>query len=261
MKPLRIVLAVVVVLAILVGLLVYWVFGRDQPDAVSLDDAVESVQAGADDPEENDPEENDANSEGDPGQGDTTGPSDVNGTWVVDTETGTFNFESADGSFVGFRIDEELTVGSVTAVGRTGDVFGSITIDETTLTAASFEVDLTTLGTNDRRRDDEVQETLSANGQTPAASFVLTEPIELGDDPASGQPLAFEGVGDLTINSTTQPATFDLQAQLVDDTIVVVASTTVTFTDYGLVMPSAPIVVSVDEVGVIEAQLLFVRDQ
>ena len=34
---------------------------------------------------------------------------DINATWVVDDEIGEFDFETASGSFAGFRVDEELT--------------------------------------------------------------------------------------------------------------------------------------------------------
>ena len=64
------------------------------------------------------------------GDGSTPAVTDVAGTWVVDTSTGEFDFESATGTFVGFRIQEELAgIGSTTAVGRTGEVTGSITIE------------------------------------------------------------------------------------------------------------------------------------
>ena len=51
----------------------------------------------------------------------------IEGAWTVDTETGEFDYETATGTFAGFRIQEELaSIGSTTAVGRTGDVSGSI---------------------------------------------------------------------------------------------------------------------------------------
>ena len=45
---------------------------------------------------------------------------DIDGEWIIDDEIGDFDFETASGSFAGFRVDEELTIGSVVAVGRTG---------------------------------------------------------------------------------------------------------------------------------------------
>jgi len=47
-------------------------------------------------------------------------------TWAVDTTVGEFSYEDSTGTFVGFRVDEELSgLGSTTAVGRTPDVSGT----------------------------------------------------------------------------------------------------------------------------------------
>ena len=57
----------------------------------------------------------------------------------------------------------------------------------------------------------------------------------------------------------TRAVEFPLQAKLVDGTVVVVGSLDVTFSDYGVTVPSAPIVLSVDDHGVLELQLLLTR--
>ena len=54
-----------------------------------------------------------------------------------------------------------------------------------------------------------------------------------------------EATGDLTIHGVTTPVTLPLEAQLVDDTIVVVGSLDIALSTYGVEAPSAPIVVSV----------------
>ena len=47
----------------------------------------------------------------------------VVGTWAVDDDFGDFTFDSASGSFAGFRVEKSLFTGQgVTAVGRTGVV-------------------------------------------------------------------------------------------------------------------------------------------
>jgi YceI-like domain len=91
------------------------------------------------------------------------------------------------------------------------------------------------------------------------ATFVLTEPIELGDAVTSGETVTVSAVGELTIHGVTTAVTIPLEAQLVDGTIVVVGSLDVTFSDYGVSVPSAPIVVSAEDNGVIELQLLFAQ--
>lgn len=223
---------------------VWWFLKDDAPAEVSLDAAVESV-AGAD---------------SDSVDGSATGTVDgIEGSWVVDTETGEFDFESATGTFAGFRIQEELAaIGSTTAVGRTGDVTGSITIEGSALTAASFDVDLTTITTNQSRRDDRVQDALET-ADHPTGTFTLTEPVELGEGAASGEPVAVTAVGDLTIHGVTRQVEIPLEAQLVDDTVVVTGSLDISFSDFDVDVPDSQVVVSVEDHGVMEMQLLLTQ--
>ena len=239
--------AVAVVVVALVGGVTWWYLRDDAPAPVALSSAVDAAgDAG------------DAAGDAD-GDEPAEAAADVSGTWVVDTETGDFDFEQASGTFVGFRIQEELaSIGSTTAVGRTGDVTGTLEIDGTTVTEASFEVDATTITTNESRRDDQVQRALETSTH-PTATFTLTEPIELGDDAGSGAPVTATAVGELTIHGVTRPVELGIEAQLVDDTIVVVGSTDIVFSDYGVTVPQARIVLSVDDQGVLELQLLLRR--
>ena len=50
-----------------------------------------------------------------------------------------------------------------------------------------------------------------------------------------------------------------LEAKLVGDTAVVVGSFDITFSDYGVSVPKAPIVLSVADNGDVEMQLLFTK--
>jgi polyisoprenoid-binding protein YceI len=234
-------LACAIVLVIALGGAGLWWFLRDDaPASVDLDTAVESVQ---------------------PADGSTTAAATdgVDGTWTVDAETGDFDYESATGTFAGFRVDEELSsIGSTTAVGRTGDVTGEVEIDGTTLSAATFDIDLTTITTNERRRDDKVQEALDT-GEHPTARFTLTEPIDLGDAASTGDTVEVTATGDLTIHGVTRQVEIPLEAQLVNDTVVVVGSLDLTFSDYDVEVPQSPIVLSVDDQGTLELQLLLTR--
>ena len=61
---------------------------------------------------------------------DAVATSAIAGTWTVDTSVGEFSYEDSTGTFVGFRVDEELAgLGSTTAVGRTPAVSGTVTIE------------------------------------------------------------------------------------------------------------------------------------
>ena len=84
-------------------------------------------------------------------------------------------------------------------------------------------------------------------------------PIELGDVPVDGATLAATASGDLTIHGVTLPVEVPIEAQLTGDTIVVVASIPVVFADYDIASPSSLNLLSVEDNGVIEMQLLFTR--
>ncbi len=53
-----------------------------------------------------------------------------------------------------------------------------MTIEGTTVTAATIEADMTSITTNDSRRNDKVQSALETSTY-PTATFVLTTPIVL----------------------------------------------------------------------------------
>jgi polyisoprenoid-binding protein YceI len=184
---------------------------------------------------------------------------DISGVWSVDTSIGEFSFEDSTGTFVGFRVEEELSsIGSTTAVGRTPEVDGTLTIEGTTVTAVVVEADLTAITTDDSRRDSRVRGALDTDG-FPTATFVLTTPIELGEAAAAGEVVRVEGTGDLTIHGVTRTVTIPLEAQLVDETVVVVGSVEIEFGDFDVEVPNAPIVVSADDHGPVELQLFFSR--
>ena len=239
----RIALALTATVALLVAGGLWYFFGGDSPDEVNLETATEQV----------------ADVAATSSDSDQTTATDVSGQWTVDAETGEFDYESATGSFVGFRIEEVLSsIGSTTAVRRTGDVSGALTIDGSVLTAASFDVDMTTITTEESRRDDNVQDALET-GDFPTATFTLTEPVELGAGAATGDAVSVTAAGDLTIHGVTQSVSIPIEAQLVGDTIVVVGSIAIVFADYDVAVPESQIVVSVEDEGVLELQLLFTR--
>jgi polyisoprenoid-binding protein YceI len=242
--PRKIVVGVVLGVALL-GAGVWWFLRDDAPPEVNLADAVSQVEGGG-------------STDGSAATGSGTVDT-IDGTWVVDASSGDFDFDDATGTFAGFRIKEELAgIGSTTAVGRTGDVTGTVEISDNTLRSASFEVNVTTITTNDGRRDNQVQRAL-ATGTNPTATFTLTQPLPLDPEAIDGEPLSVTAVGDLTIAGVTRSVEFPLEAQLVGGTVVVVGSIDIVFSDYGVSVPDSQIVLSVADNGTLELQVLLVK--
>ena len=143
-------------------------------------------------------------------------------------------------------------------VGRTGDVSGTLEIADEHVTSAEIAVDLTTLQTDDRRRDSAVQRALGTS-QHQTATFVLTGELHIEGAVESGEPVSFAAPGDLTVNGITQPVVVDIEAQLVGSVIAVVGSVEITFADFDVTVPQVPVVLSAEDHGIIEFQLLFRR--
>jgi polyisoprenoid-binding protein YceI len=106
----------------------------------------------------------------------TDGTGSAGGTWVVDATSG--SLEDGTSTFAGYRIQEELGgVGANTAVGRTRDVTGTLVIEGTSITSLSVEVDMTTLVSDEDRRDGQLRMRGLETDAFPTPTFVLTEPI------------------------------------------------------------------------------------
>lgn len=182
----------------------------------------------------------------------------INGTWNVDTSIG--SFADSTGSFVGYRVQEEMaSIGANTAVGRTPNVSGSLTISGTQVNAATITADLTSLQSDDQRRDGQLARQGIQTSQFPTATFKLTAPIELGSVPADGQEIQVTATGQLTLHGQTKDVQIPLKARLSGSTIAVSGSLPIVFADYGIEKPNSFMVLSIADEGTMELQLFFTR--
>ena len=251
--PLFVGVALVAVLA--VGTFGFWyAFLRPVPPAVSLPGASAGASAGA---------PAGASASATPSasmaaSGGTAAGGDLSGTWTVDTSVGSFSDFSS--SFVGYRVQEELAnVGAATAVGRTPDVGGTLTLDGTTLRAVEITADLTTLKSDNNMRDGQLRRQGLETGTYPTGTFVLTEPITLDAIPAEGETISVTATGDLTLHGVTKSVQIPLQAQINGDVITVIGSLEIVFADFGMTPPQSMLVLGIDDHGVMELQLTFSR--
>jgi polyisoprenoid-binding protein YceI len=200
----------------------------------------------------------DASATAEPTADSANAPAGLDGTWTVDGSVG--SFDDFSGSFVGYRVQEELVgIGASTAVGRTPDVTGSLTLDGSTITEASFEAGLTTLQSDSGMRDGQLGRQGLETDTYPTATFVLAEPIDLGGVPAEGATIQATAVGDLTLHGVTQRVEIPVEARLADGVVTVVGSLPIAFGDYGMTAPESMRVLSIDENGTMEFQLQFTQ--
>ena len=119
------------------------------------------------------------------------------GTWKI---TG--------GSVVQYRVKEVLFGQNSTATGSTKSITGSMTIAATKVDTASFRVDMTSVTSDESRRDDQFQGRIMDTAQFPTATFELSSPIELGAEPKDGVKKTYTATGKLTLHGTTKDVTF-----------------------------------------------------
>lgn len=292
------VVGVVGVLAIGVVVGLVWFFGGDEPEQVDAERALQQEQrqeelaeepetgeqpaetedpAEAEDPaetedpaEEPSAEERAGSDAGDMAGGDVgelgeepqevgppEDPQDLDGRWVVDRSR-EFNREEGQGTFGGYRIEEELAggIGNSVAVGRSPEVSGWVIFDEATVISAYAEVDLTQLVSDDDRRDNRVREELGAGA---SATFELEEEILLPEVPPVGEVIQLTANGTLTIRGVANEVEVQLQAAVTETGLIVAGSTDILLSDYDVDVPSATIVLSVSDEATLEWQLFLDR--
>ena len=185
---------------------------------------------------------------------------DGDGEWEVNASIGSFSDFTS--SFVGYRVQEELAnIGGHTAVGRTPNVSGSLTVKDRTVTAATITADLTTLVSDDDRRDGQLRRQALETNAFPEATFKLTEPINL---PAAGEDGSLQQgtiSGELTLHGVARPVKVPIQGRLEGGVVVLTGSIEIQFADYQIERPRSMIVLSVADHGTMEFQLFFTQVQ
>jgi polyisoprenoid-binding protein YceI len=171
----------------------------------------------------------------------------VSGTWTVTT-----------GSAVGYRVQEILFGQSNTAAGRTSSVTGSITIDGKTVASASFTADMTTVSSDQQRRDNQFNGRIMDTGSYPTATFKLSNPIVLSSIPSIGVQASTQATGVLTMHGTSKTVTFTITGQRTTSGIQITGQIPITFAEWNIPNPSfGP--VTTDDHGVLEFLLVFKR--
>ncbi len=233
-RVILIVLGVAVVALAGAAFLVFQVFSGDVPEEAALSSPTTSATSG-----------------------DAGAPSGgFAGTWTLDTSSR--SLDDGSSTFAGYRVDEELsTIGSHTAVGRTNQVTGSMTLSGSQVTALDVTVDMTTLASDDDRRDNQLRERGIQTDAFPTAAFTLTQPIDVGQVPAEGKAIDATASGDLTLHGVTRHVDVPVQARWTGSRIEIAGSVGITLADYQIEKPVGFIVLSIGDTGTIEFHLLF----
>jgi len=168
---------------------------------------------------------------------------------------------AAEGNQAQFSVREQLANLTLPndAIGTTTSVSGSLVIlpDGQPVAAESrFVVDLTTLKTDSSRRDGYIQRNTLETGTYPEAIFVPASAAGLPAPLPTSGAVAFQLTGDLTVHGVTRPVSWDVTGNVAGQTLSGTATTSITFTDFGMTLPRVGPVLSVEDL--IRLQIDFV---
>jgi polyisoprenoid-binding protein YceI len=158
------------------------------------------------------------------------------------------------GSFVGYRVDERyLGVGVRTAVGRTSAVTGSVTVNGDRVVRADLRADMTTVHSDQARRDDALRSRAIETDRYPAARFTLAGPVALGARPRLAR-------GTLTLHGRRAAIAVAVRGQrLSGDRLELVGSAPIRFATFAIEPPSVAGLVTVSDHGLLEFRLVLAR--
>ena len=174
---------------------------------------------------------------------------------ALDDASGNWNVTAA--SQVGYRVEEVLFGQNVTAVGRTNAVTGSVTIEDLTVTAAEFSVDMTTVKSDEPKRDAQFESRIMDTLNFPTATFVLAESIIVSKDALTDNS-THQASGVLTLRGTSKPVEVTIVSAIRDGAVVLVGEIEIVFAEWGIPNPSIP-GISTEDRGVLEFSLVLER--
>jgi polyisoprenoid-binding protein YceI len=176
---------------------------------------------------------------------------------VSDSGTLDGSWQIASGSIVGYRVQEVLAGQNHTAVGRTTNIRGTLTISGSSVTAGSFTVQMATIHSDESERDAQFDGRIMDVAAYPTATLTLTGPISLTPVPSDGVVRNYDASAKLTMHGQTRAVTFTLQAERTSAGIEVSGSIPILFADWDISNPSFPPFVTTQNHGLLEFLLKF----
>lgn len=161
-------------------------------------------------------------------------------------------WSAGSGSIVGWRAQQVLVGQDSTLTGRTGKVWGSITISGGTVSHGSFSVDMAALTGNESKT---TQRTVFDVSADPTATLVLTSPIALGTIPADGTVHRFAATGTLALHGVTRAVRFTASAERAGTSIDVLADITLPFGEWNISVQGVPFLADIQSSAVVEVLL------
>lgn len=177
---------------------------------------------------------------------------------------GEVRLEIAPGTVARYLVREQLAGVSLPndAVGTTTAVKGQVLLGPGNTVQGDesrFTVDLTTLKSDDSRRDNYIRRNTLDTGRFPTAGFVLREVRGLASPLPESGAANFQLEGDLTVRGVTSSVVWNAAGTFILEGIIGTATTSFPFSQFGMRAPAVFVVVSVEDNIRLELDFQLVR--
>jgi polyisoprenoid-binding protein YceI len=168
-----------------------------------------------------------------------------------------------EGNEARYRVREQLLHHDLPndAVGKTTAISGGISLSAAGVvdtSASKITIDVTSLKSDQERRDGYVQHRTLETEQYPTVSFVPTS-VSGAKLPLASSAQSFDVAGMLTVHGVTKPTVWHVTAKSSGNDVTGTGWTQFTFTDVQLAQPHIPVLLSVADTIKLEYDFHFVR--
>lgn len=149
------------------------------------------------------------------------------------------------------------------AIGRTRSITGGIVLDAkgaVDRSASRITVDLTTLTSDEDRRDRFIKRRTIVTDSFPTAELVVTALRGLPAALPADATLSLTLLGELTIHGVTKPTSWEVQLSVRGGELSGRATTRIRFGDFGMEQPRVAVVLSVVDDIKLEFDFRFLKD-
>jgi polyisoprenoid-binding protein YceI len=168
-----------------------------------------------------------------------------------------------DRSGAAYFADEQLASLPLpsTAKGATNDIEGEFHVSEDGYAldpsgTSQFTVDLTTLTSDEDRRDNRVQNDALQTAQYPTATFTATSVSGIDTGLALDQEHAFQLTGILDLHGVQKEITWDVEARRQGNVMTALATVTFLYADFNITPPNIGGFVSVEDDVTLQVQIV-----
>jgi polyisoprenoid-binding protein YceI len=192
------------------------------------------------------------------GQGTSGGSTQAGAAVDVGKLAGTWNVGA--GSVAGYRVAEVLIGQGSTAVGRTSELWGSVTLAGKSVTKATFTVNMASVVSDQSERNAQFDGRIMDVSDYPTAKFVLTGPISLANGLVTGGSRSYTATGTLAMHGVTKAVTFPVSVEVASGAAVyALAEVPIVFANWDISNPSVGGFVTTKSTGTLEVLLHLVR--